>query len=69
MIGTKLDLVGESRSRTLKRSSFICDEYGADEVFIVSFTHDFCFRYEPKYELLMLYNVLNFFRIVKKPDH
>ncbi|XP_065214281.1 rab-like protein 3 [Planococcus citri] len=34
VIGTKLDLVGESRSRTLKRSSFICDEYGADEIFL-----------------------------------
>ncbi|KAK7601153.1 hypothetical protein V9T40_008594 [Parthenolecanium corni] len=35
VIGTKLDLVGDSRSRTSKRSSFICNEYGADEIFLV----------------------------------
>lgn len=35
VIGTKLDLIGESRIRMLKRSSLICDEYGADEIFLV----------------------------------
>jgi Rab-like protein 3 len=35
VIGTKADMVGDSRIRAVRRSSYICDEYGADEIFLV----------------------------------